>query len=157
MTKPIKNKNVFAQKTKRSIHQFFDRSDIPKSDNFELRNWRNWQQQNSDDDHSGQEFIAPPQLQQQGNKQFKRNIPTNNQQPNFGNFPGAGISSFKQPDFYSSNPAQNQQFPQQQNVFDPQTFQPNSNGGDDDDDDDQQFDFQVGIFFIKYRIKPLSH
>ena len=104
-----------------------------------MRNWRNWQQGSSDDDdHGGADFAPQP------NKQFKRNIPNHSPPKNFGNFPGAG--GFGRPEFNPSAPAPNAGFPKQ-NVFDPQSFQPDSSSGGDDDDDDngQQFDYQVNF------------
>ena len=116
------------------------RSDIPKSDSFDVRNWRNWQQQHGSDDgdHGGADFVPQP------NKQFKRNIPNNGPPKNFGSFQGQ--AGFGRPEFYPSAPAPNAGFPKQ-NVFDPQSFQPDANGGggDDDDDEGQQFDYQVNF------------
>lgn len=124
-------------------------SDIPKSDHFDLRNWKQWKQGASEDDddsehhHQGSGF-------QSGKKPFKRHIPTshNNHKENF----DFGHNLENKDNFYPSPPISNPSFqpgpgsgPHQGNPYQehsgaqPFNFGVQYNEGDDDEEPPPNF------------------
>jgi hypothetical protein len=105
-----------------------------------MQNWRSWNKNNGgggggDDDHDEPQFQNP--------KQFKRNIPPN-QQTGFNSFNGnSNNNNVLKPDFYPSSPVAHQPAPYnpQPSTFNPQSFQ--SDDDDDEDENSQPFNFQV--------------